>query len=230
MNTSTRVGLVVVIVVAIIAAIAIFHNRALAPVIDTNTTATTTTGTSFDKSISEGTITVAYASQNWGLATNQTQILVKSYIPPCSESFNYCFYYIGSDYKGTNFESAGLRIQKRTDLTTERTCTNTPPEGFDASVQPTANHSETEYASSVFASVGDAGAGHVASGSLYRLYVRSNSSCYEFETRVGQTQYANYPEGSIKQFTSADQAALEAEIKNIINNISLPSGTKNLFS
>lgn len=230
MNTSTRVGLVVVIVVAIIAAISIFHNRATAPVVDTNNGTATTTTTSFDKTISDGTITVGYPSAQWGLATNPAQILVKSYIPSCSENFNYCLYYTGSDYKGTNFESAGLRIEKRVDLTTERTCTNTPPEGFDASMKPTATHSENEYASSAFSNVGDAAAGHMASGSLFRLYVRSNSSCYEFETRVGQTQYANYPEGSIKQFTPAAQAALEAEIQQVINSVSLPSGTKNLFS
>lgn len=228
MNTSARAGLAVVVIVAIIAAIAIFHNRATAPVVDThNGTATTT---SFDKSISDGTITVGYPSAGWGLATNPTQILVTSYIPSCSQDFNYCLYYTGSEYKGTNFESAGLRIQKRADLATERTCTNTPPEGFDASVQPTSTHSENEYASSVFANVGDAAAGHMASGALYRLYVRSNSSCYEFETRVGQTQYANYPEGSIEQFTTADQAALEAQMQAVLKNISLPSGATNLFS
>ena len=233
MNTSARIGLIVVVIVAIVAAVAVARNRgSFAPVDTGNGTATTTqqTNTSFDKSISDATITVSYSSGQWGLATNPTQILVKSYIPACSEKFNYCLYNIGSNYVGTNFESAGLRIEKRTDLTTERTCTNTPPEGFNASVQPTATHSENEYASSVFSNVGDAGAGHMASGTLYRLYVRNNSSCYEFETRVGQTQFANYPEGTIEQFMPADQAALEGFMQQVLNNISLPSGTKNLFS
>jgi hypothetical protein len=234
MSTSARIGLVIVIIVAIVAGIAVINNKNSVPPVVQNqgaaTTTQTTADTTFDKTISDGTITAGYDSSRWGLATNKEQILVTSYIPACDETFSYCLYYSGKEYAGTNFESAGLRIAKRADLSNERLCLQTPPEGFSASVKPTATHSANEYASSVFSNVGDAGAGHTASGSLYRLFVRSTSTCYDFQTRIGQTQFANYPAGTIKEFTPANKAAIEAELQKILNDISLPSGAKNLFS
>src|SRR5258708_11997428 len=56
----------------------------------------------------------------------------------------------------------------------------------------------TGYTTSVFSPIGDAAAGHYASGALYRLYLQDSSTCYEFETRLGQTQFANYPAGDRK--------------------------------
>src|SRR5581483_3797253 len=46
----------------------------------------------FDQSISDGTFTIAFPSTDFGLATNQQQLLVNSYIPPCNQGFNYCLY------------------------------------------------------------------------------------------------------------------------------------------
>jgi hypothetical protein len=179
----------------------------------------------FDQSISDGKITVAFPSKEFGLATNPTQVLVHSYIPPCSEGFDYCLYYIGDAYTGTNFESAGIRVQKRTDLSTERICLDTPPEGYDASTTPAEENSKDAYSTSVFVPLGDAGAGHFAQGALYRLFVRDNSACYELETRVGETQYANYPAGSIKEFTSGDRSTLQELLKSVIDRIALSGGT-----
>lgn len=214
------VGLLVILVIAVL----VFHTPgATAP----GGTATTTPAT-FDRSISDGTITIAYPSADFGLATDPTQILVHAYIPPCDQNFNYCLYYNGGAYAGTNFESAGLRIDKRIDLTDERVCLGTPPDGYDASIAPSATTSADTYSSSVFSNLSDAGAGHYANGSLYRLFVRSDSSCYELETRVGATQYANYPAGSIQEFTAADQASVANELAAIIQNVSL-GGVKNLF-
>jgi hypothetical protein len=192
--------------------------------------ATSTTGTSnFDQSISDGTITVGYSKNEFGLATNPSQILPKSYIPPCNEGFNYCLYYTGKAYEGTNFESAGVRIQKRTDLGNERMCLNTPPSGFDATKVPDNTNPTDNYSTSIFSNVGDAAAGHYSSGSLYRLFIRKNSSCYEFETRIGQSQFQNYPAGSIKEFTTQDQNDLQKKLKEIVNHVALSSGQKNIF-
>lgn len=187
--------------------------------------------TTHDQTISDGTITFAVPSKTFGLAVNTDQILVHSYIPPCSEGFNYCLYYKGSDYTGTNFESAGLRIKKRTDLLGEPACLETPPEGFDPKIMPNFFHSDAEYSSSVFSNVGDAAAGHYAVGSLYRLYVvGKTASCYEFETRVGQTQFSNYPAGAIKEFTDSDLKKVQANLKAILDAVALPSGKNNLFN
>ncbi|MES2216465.1 MAG: hypothetical protein V4481_04190 [Patescibacteria group bacterium] len=190
-------------------------------------TASSTPGS--DQTISDGTLTFIQPSKNFGLAVDPTQILVKSYIPPCSQDFLYCFYYTGNEYASSTFESAGVRVEKRPDLATERLCLNTPPTGFDASMKPTSTKSENNYSSSVFGNVGDAAAGHYSSGSLYRLFVRTGAKCYEFETRVGQSRYENYPAGTIKEFTTADAAALQTKLKDLLSTVSLPSGEKVLF-
>jgi hypothetical protein len=199
------------------------------PTTSTSPTPTATAVTAYDQSISDGTITVAYPSTQFGLATTPGQVLVTAYIPPCDQGFNYCLYYTGTQYQGTNFESAGLRIQKRSDIAAERLCVNTPPAGYSASVTPAATASNNTYVASVFTPIGNAAAGHYANGSLYRLFIRSSSSCYEFETRIGQTQFANYPAGTIKQFTASDQTILSAQLRGLIDTITLKDGTKVMF-
>lgn len=177
------------------------------------------------QSISDGTIILTYPTADFALATSSQQITVHSYIPPCDPIFNYCLYYIGSAYKGTNFESAGIRVDKRTDLTTQTTCLTTPPTGY-TNFTPTSTIMG-DYAVSEFTPLGDAGAGHYANGTLYRLF--SNGACYEFETRIGQTQFANYPSGTIQQFTTADETALQNEIAEILNSVTLSSGETVVF-
>lgn len=194
-----------------------------------NTASSTPSASIFDQTLSDGLVTFGYFSEEFGLAANPTQILTRSYIPPCSETFDYCLYYIGKKYEGTNFESSGLRIQKRDDLGNEKLCLNTPPGSFDSSKKPDSSKSADKYSSSVFTGIGDAGAGHYASGTLYRLFVKGNSSCYEFETRIGQTQFANYPAGAVKEFTASQTEDLRSKLTQIIENISLPTGEKYLF-
>lgn len=173
------------------------------------------------QSVSDGTITFTYDS-NFGLATTPSQVTVTSYIPPCDSDFNYCLYYNANTYAGTNFESAGLRIEKRTDLTTQSACLQTAPTGFDSSLKPNGtNTANASYATSVFSNVGQGAAGHLSSGMLYRLFVASNSSCYEFETRVGQTEFGNYPPGAIKEFTDADNQQVQVQLLNVVQGITL---------
>jgi len=188
-----------------------------------------TSSEKFDQTISDGTITAAYPSSSFGLATKASQIVVPSNIPPCDQDFNYCLYYIGNKYRATNFESAGVRILKRKDLTTERLCQQTPPTGFDATIAPATTKSADAYSFSIFDNVGGAAAGNFATGSLYRLFIRSNSLCYEFETRVAQSQFSNYPSGTIDQFTASDQSEVQSQLADIVNTISLPGGQKDLF-
>jgi hypothetical protein len=75
---------------------------------------------------------------------------------------------------------------------------------------------------SEFTPLGGAVAGHYSTGTLYRL--EYNGACYEFETRIGQSQFANYPSGTIQQFSDTDQANLQAEIVGILNGVTLSSG------
>ncbi|WP_371067884.1 hypothetical protein, partial [Salmonella enterica] len=123
-----------------------------------------------------------------------------SYIPPCIDGFEYCLYYNGQDYVGTNLESVGLSILKRNDLKNITTCLNTAPQGYNM------KSTSISTSSSVFSPLGDAAAGHYSSGESYRLY--KNNMCYEFQTRIGLTRYENYPEGSIKKFSDADESLM----------------------
>ena len=50
---------------------------------------------------------------DFGLAVHWDQLLVKSMIPPCDDGFDYCIYYYGDDFAGTNFRSAGVRSTAR---------------------------------------------------------------------------------------------------------------------
>lgn len=180
----------------------------------------------FSQSISDSLLTLRYTS-DFGLATNDTQILVKSYIPPCDSGFLYCIYYIGTEYNGTIFESAGVRYQRRTDLTSEQKCLNTEPVGYapDSLVQKTSTSSD--YTTSKFGPIGDAGAGHYATGELYRLFY--GNKCYELETRIGETQFANYLPGAIKEFTSADRTSVQKELRRIVDNLTINSTGKTVI-
>lgn len=178
-----------------------------------------------DRTTSDGTITFGYSSSTFGLAASGEQVPVHSYIPPCASNFTYCLYFHSDIYKGTNFESAGLRVQKRNDLMTLRACTDTPPEGH-TEFTPRIKKS-SQYTTSTFLPLGDGAAGHYASGALYRLSY--NNVCYEFETRIGMSQYANYPEGTIKKFTDEDQKEVNSQLLNVLESITLPRGEKVLF-
>ncbi len=213
--------------IVLLLAVAFFsrpHN-AHAPEVGIPVVATTGTVDVFDQHVSDGTITFGYSSKEFGLATTPEQILVHPYIPPCDTDFTYCIYFNNDTYKGTNFESAGLRIQKRTDLATSQKCLETPPEGY-AEFAPS-RATSINFMTSIFAPLGNGAAGHYAIGALYRLSYRN--LCYEFETRIGVAQYANYPEGAIKKFTDADQESLETKLRAMLESIVLSSGEKVYF-
>ena len=218
MNPRIRNTLVVILLIAIVGLITLFYpRRETTPVQSTATSTPEAT-----ESISDGTTTLSYASQAFGLAVTPEQIIPRSYIPPCDTDFNYCFYYIGTEYQGTNFESAGLRVKRRADLTTQSQCLQTLPEGYTG-ISPSVSGG-TDFSTSVFTPLGDAGAGHYAKGTLYRLLYKG--SCYEFETRIGASQYANYPRGTIKEFMPADERALEAKLLQLLKDVTLPGGAK----
>ena len=187
-------------------------------------TGTISSSGSEPETISDGTISFT-VPPDFGLATDQQQIVAHSYIPPCDPDFNYCLYYDGVAYRGMNFDSAGIRIYKRTDLVTQSSCLTTAPDGY-ANFTPTST-TAGDYAVSEFTPLGNAGAGHYAVGTLYRL--EYNGACYEFETRIGTSQFANYPSGTIQPFTATDQAALQMEMQNFLNGITLPSGETAAF-
>ena len=195
----------------------------------TGTPTPTSTVVTLDQSVSDGVLGVSYPSADFGLATNATQILVHPYIPPCDQGFNYCIYYTGTQYQGTNFESAGIRIQKRTGLTTAQSCLTTSPTGFSG-MKPDATSSADTYSVSIFNNVGTAAAGHTASDRLYRIFYPTTKACYEIDTRIGQSQFANYSSGSIKEFTATDAATVQNRLGQILQSLQIKSAPVSLPS
>lgn len=210
--------------VAVVVALIIVAPRLLTNIVKLpgGLVASTTPTGNFDQSISDGIFTLKYLTKDFGLANGGQPIPVRSYIPPCESDFDYCLYFTGLDYQGTNLESAGLRIKNRTDLNTEKLCLETPAAGQGRETPPVSTVSKDIYSAALFAPTGDAGAGHYASGSAYRFFYRQNSACYELETRIGRTQFMNYPEGTIKEFTTSDLMVLQNKIKEIVASFSLP--------
>lgn len=170
-------------------------------------------------SVSDGTISFVRPA-DFGLAVTPEQILVNTYIPTCEEGFMYCLYFNADTYEDTNFDGAGVGIRVRSDLTTEAACLTTQPTGYTGQVPKSATHEN--YAVSTFAPIGDAGAGHYSNGEQYRLF--TSGKCYQFDAQVGESQFANYPAGSVMEFTLADRTAVLAKLRGILGGVALESG------
>lgn len=217
-NTLALFGFLVLVGLAVWAAWAFYPGRA--------DDSGTTVATDFPQRLTApGGVSFSYGG-DWGVAITPNQILVDSYIPPCDSNFDYCFYRTGDAYEGTNFESAGLRVKQRVDLATKTLCLSSLPVGYSG-LTPQMG-AGADYATSVFGSLSDAAAGHYATGALYRLWF--DSTCFEFETRIGESQYANYPAGSIEKFSDADRTELFSELESLLHSITIvSSGAKPQF-
>lgn len=172
-----------------------------------------------------GETLVSYPA-DFGLAVTQEQLLVSSQIPPCEQGFNYCVYLDSDEFVGTNFASAGLRIDQRADLASEADCMLTQPSGYADLVPVVAGASD--YATTMFAGVGQGAAGHFSQGSLGRLYF--DSVCYEFETRIAQARYENFPQGSVEEYDAEDLAKTEVRLLGLLDSVTLPDGRSGLWA
>ena len=172
-----------------------------------------------------GDVSLSYPEE-FGLAVNQDQLLVSSYIPVCDQGFDYCLYLNSSEFDGTNFDGAGLRIDVRDDLEYEAACMLEQPAGY-SDLTPIVDGSG-DHTTALFGNVGQGAAGHFTKGAIYRLQYEGN--CYEFETRIAQTQFGNYPEGEVERFSEAAQDGLSARLTGILNRVSLPDGRERLWT
>jgi hypothetical protein len=152
---------------------------------------------------------------DFGLAVSADQVPNYAAVPPCSTSFDYCLYYNVPTYANTNFESAGLRIERRAELISETACLTTRPAGY-ANLAPQTRE-EDEYAVSVFDPLQSAATGQSAVGTLYRLVF--NNQCWELETRLGVSNLQNFPAGARTEFTPADRQTVEGRLNNLLFNI-----------
>lgn len=219
-NPYVAFGPVVLIVVLAVG----WYLLAAKPITTTNPPVATSTPVS-SVTTSAG-ITFGYPT-DFAVATTPDQVLVSSYIPACDQGFDYCVYFNNPKYVDTNFESAGIRVKNRTDLTTQTACLTTPPDGYPDMIPQTQEgdagptNSALYYATSLFSPIGDAGAGHYASGAVYRLFWGSHSTCTEFATRIGETQFANYPAGTKIEFSAADRASVQAALQSVLGSVTI---------
>lgn len=161
--------------------------------------------------------------ENFGLAVTNEQILVDSVVPPCTSEFKYCLYYNGTEYRNTNFSSAGVSIRERTDLASENACLTTQPAGYTSLEMSTSTGDG--YMMSLFAPLDDAATGSYSTGEDYRLF--ASSTCYEFVTRVGEIQFANAATGT-EEFTDTERQSLLDTLRSIVDGIVLEPNNTNL--
>lgn len=159
-------------------------------------------------------------AKNFGLAVKPEQVLAHSFIPVCQEGFDYCLYYNGSDYQNTNFDSAGISVTVRSDLSSKVRCMNDQPLGFtnlSPEIEDNAGYSTSGFI------VGNAATGHYSTGQVHRLW--HGEGCYEFETRVNESRFANYPTGTIDEFTQADKHDMQSMLTGIMESILVTDGS-----
>ncbi|MDE1945313.1 MAG: hypothetical protein KGI03_03525, partial [Patescibacteria group bacterium] len=178
-------------------------------------------GTPAALTLAGGTVSLSYPQGVYGLAVAGEPLLAHPYIPPCDSPFDYCIYRVGADYASTTFESAGIRISRRADLASQASCLSTPPAGYANAAPITVTN--PSYAAGAFGPLSDAATGHESSGTVYPLW--AGGSCTEFETRIGESQYANYPPGTIGEFTSSDRQLVEDELSAIMGTVAVGSTT-----
>lgn len=176
------------------------------------------------KTVSDGIIKFD-PQEDFGLAVTDEQILIDSYIPPCQPGFSYCLYYLGNKYQETNFDSAGLSIRKRGDLTIKDDCLTHLPAGYSNLSSQSESHAG--YAISVFSPLGDAALGHYSNGREYRIF--SANICYQLNASVSESQFANYPTGSVEEFSSTDREQMFGTLRSLIEDITLVQTGEKLF-
>ena len=172
-----------------------------------------------------GDVRLSYPA-GFGLATTLEQLLVSSPIPPCDEGFDYCIYLDSGEFEGTNFSSAGVRVAQRDDLPNEAACILAQPQGHVDLVPVIAGASD--FATTMYQDVGEGAAGHFSNGSLGRLYY--GSTCYEFESRVAQAQFSNFPPGTVREFDADALAATVGRLMGVLDGVTLPDGRAGLWA
>lgn len=174
--------------------------------------------------LADGQVLISYPP-GFELAVTTDQLVLDAHIPPCDEGFDYCIYIGPVEFEGTTFASAGLGIEARVDLTNEADCMLTQPDGYRDLVPVVAGASD--FATTLYHGIDQGTAGHYSTGTLGRLYY--DSVCYEFETRVAQSQYANYPTGTIEEFDAADQVRTSERLMAVMARVALPDGRDSLW-
>jgi hypothetical protein len=126
-----------------------------------------------------------------------------SYIPVCDNDAIVCLKYPEDEYRGYNFEAAAFSVTALPRPTTRAKCLSYVG---DRTCKPmnTTVRGGVKFAT---ASCGEGGLGHNASGPSYRTYHRG--TCYQLSVRIATSEFVNFPEGSVQEFSRADREKVE---------------------
>jgi hypothetical protein len=217
-------GVVAIIVLAGIVGYSAWKNRAIAP------TQSDSTSTSIpmvpSEIISENNASTsnwqAYADTHYGFVfkypdnfqletklTVEQKNQVSDYSPICDESdVAPCLYYVGNDYKNTNFGSAGFSVDRSTDPTKEE-CIKTISSSLSTTTPVSINDVIFYYDLD-----GGGGLGHFVGGRNYRTYY--NGACWQLSAKVSGVNYETLKEANpgVKEF---DDAILFDDMKRVIS-------------
>ncbi len=171
-------------------------------------------------------------SDEFGFSTDLNQVAGLSYIPVCDQNMVACLFLNKDTYKGTNFDGAGVSINIDPSLDTQAKCYNFKVSTSEAQTEV----SDVAINGTTFKSAvgGGGAAGHYDKLQVYRNF--HNNMCYEIAEDMVSTQLANYPEGTVKQFSEDEvwqklQTAVNSfqftKADNSTNNsVSVALGTK----
>jgi len=171
-------------------------------------------------SLSGGDVTLHYPADLL-LATAEDEVQASSTIPPCDDGFEYCLYVPQAAYENTNFRAAGMVIRPRPDLSAPISCLLTQPSGY-VGLQPglaVDQDGSGNLSTARFGDLTDGAAGTYATSEARRLW--SGGECYDFTVRVVESQFGNYPAGSIEEFTTEDRRAVLGEFFDVLNGLSV---------
>lgn len=195
--------------------------------------------------VAGGVVTLTYPAE-LALATTGQPLPIASTIPPCDDGFDYCFYMPEGAFAGTNFRAAGMSVTLRKGLTSRLSCLLAQPDGYQ-DLQPglvvpmresvgqdvggsaerdstaeTGGGAPAGPATSRFGGLGEGAAGTYYNGEERRLFVAG--ACYEFTTRVVESQFGNYPEGAVKEYTAEQRGATLARFDEVLANATVTVG------
>lgn len=156
----------------------------------------------------------------YGVHTGKDK-LYGSYIPICHDDSLVCITYPSGQYKGTTFEDASVEVTLLAPKTSQA-CLN--PGTFDLSTYSDAAFqidakSPTRVIDGApfwHASVGAGASSHDVVGDRYRGY--KNGRCYELSLAVTFTNFAAFPAGTVKEFTTQDQMRVATQLRRILGS------------
>ena len=126
-----------------------------------------------------------------------------SYIPVCDEDRIACLAYPADEYRGYNFEAAAFSVIALPGVTTELKCLTNVDRNTCRPPRSEAHNSVTFGTAECY----EGGLGHHLNRQIYRTF--HAGACYQLSVNIAESAFANFPAGTIKEFSRADRQNVE---------------------